>query len=64
MLGRWPGAGTCGEGRVTDLGLRPQGSGVQSEGSDMADLHFEVITLAALWRMVGAARLEAGKTGC
>lgn len=59
MLGRWPG-----EGRVRDLGLRPQGSGVQSEGSDMADLHFEVITLTALWRMVGVARLEAGKTGC
>lgn len=31
------------------------------EGSDTADLHCEGITQAALWRMVGAARLEAGK---
>lgn len=56
MLGRWPGAGVYRED-LKDLGLHPRAveshSGVQSEGSDMADLHFEMVTQAALWRIGG-----------
>lgn len=43
------------------LRARESRSGVQSEGSDMDDLHFEMIIQAALRRMGSGVRLEAGE---
>lgn len=63
LLGRWPGTGVYREG-LTDLGLRLRAveshSGVQSEGSDVADVHFEMVTQAALWRIGGEEGPAAG----